>query len=84
MKVRNASKVVVGLCAFAKDSTRMIDRVSIEPGAEVEVEDRFLETEGAKGFLKSGRLERVVQMKAQAESDSEADSEQKKRRGGSR
>lgn len=57
--VRNATERRFQLTALIPDQgpgSFQADCVTIEPGATVEVEDRFLETEGARAFVADGFL----------------------------
>lgn len=62
-KVTNTARSERQLMRFAKKPSKetvfsgnAIERVSIAPGAEVEVEASFLETEGAKALIECGDL----------------------------
>lgn len=80
--VRNTGKVKLSLCAFGeltdRDRERLkahpsakvfprIDRISIMPGAQVEVEERFVLSKGAASQIGDGSLQVVTQELIDAE-----------------
>jgi hypothetical protein len=59
--VRNAKACQVSLSRFGKQPTGEVllfetETVSIAPGETVEIDDGFLETDGAQGMLADGTL----------------------------